>query len=211
MSMPISKAHPVDALAPASPRAQAAIAVALAALMICTRGQHFASVDALPSASWAVFFLVGALLRPVWALPLFFALSTSLDLLSLASGTISDWCLSPAYWALAVAYTVLWFGGRTYARGHRDATLRESWRFVPRLALVLLVTASVAYLVSKGGFHFFSGRHPEPTFVNFVARIPRYYPPALGTLAGYVGIAMLVRLLCRAVASRLAANAGARS
>ena len=206
MSMPISKVHPFDAFAPASPRAQAAIAVALAALMLCTRGQHFASVDALPSASWAVFFLVGALLRPVWALPLFFALSTSLDLLSLASGTISDWCLSPAYWALAVAYTVLWFGGRTYGGIHR-----EDWRAVPRLALVLLVTASVAYLVSKGGFHFFSGRHPDPTFGNFVARIPRYYPSALGTLAGYVGVAMLVRLLCRAVASRLAVNSDARA
>lgn len=206
MTMSISHARPADAFAPASPRAQAAIAVALAALMVCTRGQHFASVDALPSASWAVFFLVGALLRPVWALPLFFALSTALDLLSLASGTISDWCLSPAYWALAVAYTVLWFGGRTYARGHR-----EDWRAVPRLALVLLATASVAYLVSKGGFHFFSGRHPDPTFANFVARIPRYYPPALGTLAGYVGVAMGVRLLCRAVASRLTVNRDARA
>lgn len=198
--------HPGDTFSPASPRAQAAIAVALAALMICTRGQHFASVDALPSASWAVFFLVGALLRPVWALPLFFVVSTSLDLLSLASGTISDWCLSPAYWALAVAYAVLWFGGRTYARLHR-----EDWRFVPRLALVLLVTASVAYLASKGGFHFFSGRHPDPTFANFVARIPRYYPPAIGTLAGYVGVAMLVRLVCRTAASRLVASAGARA
>lgn len=202
----ISDGHPIDAFAPASPHAQAAAAVALAALMICTRGQHFASVDALPSASWAVFFLVGALLRPVWALPLFFALSTSLDLLSLASGTISDWCLSPAYWALAMAYTVLWFGGRAYARGHR-----EDWRALPRLALVLLATASVAYLVSKGGFHFFSGRHPDPTFANFVARIPRYYPPALGTLAGYVGIAMALRLLCRAAASRLTVNRDARA
>lgn len=201
-----SVTHPIDAFAPASPRAQAAIAVALAALMICTRGQHFASVDALPSASWAVFFLVGALLRPVWALPLFFALSTSLDLLSLASGTISDWCLSPAYWALAVAYAVLWFGGRTYARGHR-----ENWRAVPRLALVLLVTASVAYLVSKGGFHFFSGRHPDPGIANFVARIPRYYPPALGTLAGYVGVALVVRVLCRAAASRFGMREGARA
>lgn len=204
--MSTSSSHPVAALASTAPRAQAAIAVALAALMICTRGQHFASVDALPSASWALFFLVGALLRPVWALPLFFALSTSLDLLSLASGTISDWCLSPAYWALALAYTVLWLGGRTYARVHR-----EDWRAVPRLALVLLATASVAYLVSKGGFHFFSGRHPDPTIANFVARIPRYYPPALGTLAGYVGVAMVVRLLCRAAASRIDVDRQARA
>lgn len=202
--MTVSRLHPVDVLASTTPRAQAAIAVALAALMICTRGQHFASVDALPSASWAVFFLVGALLRPAWALPLFFVLSTSLDLLSLASGTISDWCLSPAYWALAVAYAVLWFGGRTCARLHRD-----DWRMVPRLAVVLLVTASVTYLVSKGGFHFFSGRHPDPTLANFIERMPRYYPPALGILAGYVGVAMIVRVVCRAVASRLAVGARA--
>lgn len=205
-TLSMSEIQPVHAFASSSPRAQAIIAVALAALMICTRGQHFASVDALPSASWAVFFLVGALLRPVWALPLFFALSTSLDLLSLASGTISDWCLSPAYWALAVAYAVLWFGGRTYARMHR-----EDWRAVPRLTLVLLVTASAAYLVSKGGFHFFSGRHPDPSLANFVARIPRYYPPALGTLAGYVGVAMVVRALCRAIAARIAPRRGAHA
>lgn len=40
--------------------------------MVCTRGEHVASVGALPSASWAVFFLAGALLRPPWMLPLLF-------------------------------------------------------------------------------------------------------------------------------------------
>ena len=50
----------------------------LAALMVCTRGQHVASLDGLPSASWAVFFLAGALLRPVWMLPLLFGLASAL-------------------------------------------------------------------------------------------------------------------------------------
>lgn len=179
-------------LALASARDQWAIGLALAALMVATRGQHFASVDALPSASWAVFFLAGALLRPMWALPVLFVLVTALDLGSYAAGTITDWCLSPAYWALAFAYASLWLGGHVYRGLHMDA-----WRTLPRLALVLIATASVAYLLSKGGYWFFSGRYPDPTLEGFIARIPTYYPRALGTLAGYVGAAFALRALWR--------------
>mgnify|MGYP003575203413 FL=1 len=184
-----------------STRMQVVAGTALAALMIATRGQHFASVNALPSASWAVFFLAGALLRPMWALPAFFVLSSLLDFASLATGTITDWCLSPAYWAVALAYAALWFAGTYYARVHRDA-----WRTVPRLALVLVLAASAAYLVSKGGFYFFSGRYPDATLPGFLARIPQYYPRSLGTLAGYVGVAFVVR----AIALRLVSMRDAR-
>ncbi len=180
-------------------RAQILVATALATLMICTRGQHFASVNALPSASWAVFFLAGAMLRPMWALPAFFVLSSLLDFASLASGTITDWCLSPAYWAVALAYAALWLGGTLYARLHRDG-----WRGVPRLALVLVATASLAYLISKGGFYFFSGRYPEPTLAGFITRIPQYYPRSLGTLAGYVGVAFAIRALVVGIVVRAA-------
>ncbi|HEY0504076.1 MAG TPA: hypothetical protein VGD42_11350 [Lysobacter sp.] len=193
----------LQASAPALPlsstRSQILAAGALAALMICTRGQHFASVDALPSASWAVFFLAGALLRPMWALPAFFVLSSLLDFASLASGAITDWCLSPAYWAVALAYAALWLGGHAYRGLHRDG-----WSTAPRLALVLVATATVAYVLSKGGFWFFSGRYAEPTLAGFVARIPHYYPRALGTLAGYVGAAFALRGLWIAVTSRMA-------
>lgn len=174
----------------ASTRMQIIVGAALAALMIATRGQHFASVDALPSASWAVFFLAGCLLRPMWALPAFFVLSSLLDFTSLARGTITDWCLSPAYWAVALAYAALWLGGTFYARVHRDR-----WSTLPKMALTLVATASIAYLISKGGFYFFSGRYPDATLTGFLARIPQYYPRSLGTLAGYVGVAFLVRAL----------------
>ncbi|MDI9239971.1 hypothetical protein QLQ15_13745 [Lysobacter sp. LF1] len=174
--------------------------------MICTRGQHFASVDALPSASWAVFFLAGALLRPLWALPALFVLSSLLDIASLASGTITDWCLSPAYWALALAYASLWLGGHVYAGLHRDRLAS-----VPRLVLVLVASATVAYALSKGGFWFFSGRYAEPTLSGFIARIPHYYPRALGTLAGYVGLAFAVRAAWRLARTRFAARHGAHA
>ncbi len=196
-----------NALLPlSSTRAQILAGAALAALVICTRGQHFASVDALPSASWAVFFLAGALLRPMWALPAFFVLSSLLDFASLASGTITDWCLSPAYWALALAYAALWLGGHVYRGIHRDA-----WSTVPRLALTLVIAATAAYALSKGGFWFFSGRYAEPTLAGFVARIPHYYPRALGTLAGYVGMAFAVRALWLGVSARVAARRGAHA
>ncbi|MGS1079088.1 hypothetical protein [Pseudoxanthomonas beigongshangi] len=187
----------------ASTRAQILTGTALAMLMIATRGQHFASVDALPSASWAVFFLAGALLRPMWTLPAFFLLSSLLDFASLASGTITDWCLSPAYWALAFAYASLWLGGHVYRGLHRDRISA-----VPRLALALVASATVAYLLSKGGFYFFSGRHPDPTLGGFIARVPHYYPRALGTLAGYVGVAFALRAVIRAFAARIAARTG---
>ena len=188
-----------DAALPlSSAAAQWTAGIALALLMICTRGQHFASVDALPSASWAVFFLAGALLRPMWALPAFFVLSSALDIGSLAAGTITDWCVSPAYWALAFAYAALWLGGHYYARRLHVA----HWRSVPRLAWALLVTASVAYLLSKGGFYFFSGHYPEADLSGFLARVPHYFPRALGTLAGYSALGLALVALARALAAR---------
>lgn len=183
---------------------QVLVGLALVVLMACTRGQHFASVDALPSASWAVFFLAGALLRPMWMFPLLFLEASLLDFGSLAAGTISDWCTSPAYWALVPAYGTLWLGGNLYARLHR-----ERWSTVPRLTLVLIATAVGAYLFSKGGFYFFSGRYPDATLAGFAARIPQYFPPALGTLAGYVGAAFALYAVVRRLMP-VAARQGAR-
>ncbi len=196
---------PSEAALPLRSRnAQIAAALALAALMVCTRGQHFATVDALPSASWAVFFLAGALLRPAWLFPALFVLSSLLDLASLALGRVTDWCLSPAYWALALAYGALWWGGRVYARMHRDRIAT-----VPVLVLCLLATSVIAYLISKGGFYFLSGRYPDATWAGFLDRIPRYYPRTLGTLAGYVGAGFVVYAVARLFESRQRAGATA--
>lgn len=124
-----------------------ACGIALAGLMVCARGEHFANVDALPTASWAVFFLAGALLRPLWMLPLLFGIVSLLDLIGLASGSSSDWCLSPAYWALALAYAALWWGGLPFA----SQLQRQAWRRVTGPLLALLISGSAAYVLSKAG------------------------------------------------------------
>ena len=82
-----------------APRYQLLVGLALAALLAMTRGQHFASVN-LPSASWAVFFLAGVLVRPKWVFPALFLEASLLDFAAIQWAGVSDWCMSPAYWML---------------------------------------------------------------------------------------------------------------
>ncbi|MGK9064406.1 hypothetical protein [Stutzerimonas chloritidismutans] len=169
-----------------SPRAQMAVGVALVALMAMTRGQHLASVN-LPSASWAVFFLAGALLAPRWVFPGLFVEASLLDLASMGWEVAGSYCMSPSYWMLLPAYGALWWGGRTYARLHQP-----HWRSLAVLAACMAASAFVCYLFSGGGFLFFSGRYEEPSLALLVERIVHYYPRNLGTMAAYVGMAALL-------------------
>ena len=172
-----------------SAKAQLAIGVSLALLLAMTRGQHFASVDNLPSASWAIFFIAGFYLRSRLAFVALFAEAVLLDFSALASGSISEWCLSPVYWALVPAYASLWLGGRLLAK-----VAREDLRSLALLVLSVLVAALVAYLISGGSFYFFSGRYPEPSLAGFVWRIGHYVPQHLGNLAFYIGSALLLHV-----------------
>ncbi|SEQ83234.1 hypothetical protein SAMN04244573_02340 [Azotobacter beijerinckii] len=172
-----------------SPRSQLVAGVALALLMVMTRGQHFATLN-LPSASWAVFFLAGALLSPRWVFPALFLEASLLDLVATGWMGVSDWCVSPAYWLLLPAYGSLWLGGRIFAVLQRDSLDRLDSLAV--LGLAVVFSAFVCYLFSGGGFYFFSGRYPEPTFADFVQRVLTYYPRYLGSLALYVGLAAVL-------------------
>lgn len=57
-----------------STRYQIIIGLVLALFMVITRGHHFASLQNVPSASWAVFFLAGVYLRSAWSMPGFLLL-----------------------------------------------------------------------------------------------------------------------------------------
>jgi len=165
------------------------IALGLAVLMAATRSHHFASVTHLPDASWAVFFLAGFYLRPVWAFPALLALAGVSDYVAIAWLGVSDFCVSPAYGFLLPAYAALWAAGRWYARHYR-------FRFstLPSLALALAAGAAVCELLSGGGFYFFSGRFEETSFAEFGARLANYFPHALEGIALYIAAAMLIHL-----------------
>ncbi|WP_286977061.1 hypothetical protein [Pseudomonas sp.] len=172
-----------------STRNQLLIGLALAVLMAITRGHHFATVN-LPSASWAVFFLAGVLLKPRWVFPALFIEASLLDFAAIEWAGVSDWCMSPAYWMLVPAYASLWFGGRLYARMHQD-----KFSSLLLLAVTVIISASVCYLFSGGGFLFFSGRYADPTLSMLLERFSVYLPRYLGTLAWYIGVAALLFVL----------------
>lgn len=169
-----------------SKRSQLAVGVVLVLLMAMTRGSHFSLVN-LPSASWAVFFLAGVLLRPRWVFPLLFLQASAMDIMSVGWINAGHHCMTVAYWMLVPAYGALWLGGRLYARWHRDQ-LQTLLVLVP----TVLTSALVCQLFSSGGFYFFSGRYPDPTLVGMLERIATYYPQYLSSLALYVGMATFI-------------------
>lgn len=166
---------------PVSSRAQVGIAIALAILMVATRGNHVASIHALPSSSWAVFFLAGVLLRPRWTFAVFFALAVAVDFSSMTLDRIGETCLSPAYWMLLPAYAVLWGAGRLYTRVHVEQATT-----LLRLVPLLVVASLVAYQFSGGGFYLFSGAETDPSLSGYIERVAKYAPQRLYHLSVYV-------------------------
>lgn len=170
-----------------SSRAQLGLGLGLALLMLASRGHHFASLENLPSASWAVFFLAGFYLRSKWVFPALMVEAVLLDFVAIGFQGVSDFCVSAAYPMLLPAYGSLWLGGQWFARLYRPrlATL------VP-LALAVLVASSLCQLISSGSFYFFSGRYADPTLAEFGQRLLRYGPRSLESLAFYIGTAALL-------------------
>lgn len=170
-----------------SVRHQILIGIALAALLFATRGQHLPVVrEALPSGSWAVFFLVGVYLRPAWALAVFFGLASFLDFASINWQGVSDYCISPAYVALIPGYAALWFGGRWFAARYTEKPID-----LARLGVSAVASTFVCQLITSGAFYFFSGRFAEPTFVEFANRIAKYYPLFGGSTAFWIAVAAI--------------------
>lgn len=189
-----------------STRQQLLVGLGLAILMAATRGHHFVTLEHLPGASWAVFFLAGVYLRPVWVLPGLLALTWLLDFVAFTWGGTGDFCLTPAYVFLLPAYGTLWFSGRWYANQYRF-----KWRTLIPLSVGVLVGAAVCELFSSGGFYFFSGRFAEPSFAEFSVRLLKYFPPYLQSLMFYVGIAAVVHvafILARSTSSHRNTIAG---
>ncbi|MDP3091132.1 MAG: hypothetical protein Q8N04_10655 [Nitrospira sp.] len=167
-----------------SPRTQIVIGSALATLMAATRGHHFGTLEHLPSASWAVFFLAGLYLSSRWVFPALLVEAALLDFAAVTWGGVDNFCVSPAYGFLLPAYGVLWGAGRWYAARHQErvATLLP-------LAVSLVLGTAFCELISSGGFYFFSGRFEQTNLTQFATRLVEYFPGAFSSVLFYVGIA----------------------
>lgn len=171
-----------------------AIAVLLALLMAATRSHHFGSAISLPDASLAVFFLAGFYLARWRAVSLlaFGALlleAGGIDYYAITYRGVSDWCVTPAYWFLIPTYAVMMAGGRWLA-----ARAQNTVRGLGLFAAASVASTSVAFLISNGSFHLFSGRYADLSLGRYVAGVAKYYPPYLGYSLMYLAIAVVVHL-----------------
>ncbi|MBI4000597.1 MAG: hypothetical protein HY348_02300 [Nitrospira defluvii] len=169
-----------------SQQKQIMVGITLAVLMGITRGRHFATVEHLPGASWAVLFLAGVYLRPLWVFPALLAWAASLDFAAVTWAGVSSFCISPAYGF----YGALWGAGRWYAQHHRNtmATLLP-------LTVSLFAGSAVSEFVSSGSFYFLSGRFEQTQWTELAQRLLEYYPRSLSSLLFYVGGAGIIYLL----------------
>ncbi|GAB2587470.1 hypothetical protein ISP15_06820 [Dyella jejuensis] len=175
------------------------ILAALALVMAATRMHHF---DALPDASWGIFFLAGFWLRGSarWAFPLLMAEAVLVDYIAITHMGINFWshyCVSAGYWFLVPAYGALWLGGSWLAKHH--AGLRLST--LALAAAALLVSENLCYLISNGSFYWLSAHVPAPrSFGAWFQNMGDWYLPFLQTTALYVGLGAVLHVLAVQIA-----------
>jgi hypothetical protein len=167
---------------------------ALVLMMVSTRFKHFGDMLHLPDASMAIFFVGGLTLRKHWAFAAFMFLAVVLDEVSIHYAGISDFCVTPAYAFLPLAYALLWYGGRCYAPHLRAST----WPLVGALGTALL-SASLSFAISNGSFYWLGGRYPQPHMAEYLERLWQWGPLFVRTTLSYV----VVTLVAYAVGSRV--------
>jgi hypothetical protein len=149
--------------------------IPLIALMALTRFHHFGDVLHLPDASLAVFFFAGFYRKKTFFVFLL-VLAGLIDYIAIANGT-SSWCVSPAYVFLIPTYAVMWFAGR-YCSLKMIGLGRQFG--------VMALAVSAAFIISNGSFYLFSGRYPDLSWGQYIARVTMYYPPYAGSALLYM-------------------------
>lgn len=173
------------------------ILVVLAAVMAATRIHLSLLHHNVLDASWAIFFLAGFWLRGAgrWAFPLLMAEAVLVDYLVINGQGIDFWshyCVSAAYWFLIPSYFSLWLGGSWLAKHQVGLRLQT----LGMAAVVLVVSATVCYLVSNGSFYWLSNSVPLPRNLgSWFANLGNWYLPFLETTALYVGVGALIHVL----------------
>lgn len=171
-------------------RSSIALWVILTAIMIATRFHHFGTALNLPDASMAVFFLGGLGLRRHTGFVWFMVLAVVLDGISVGLAGVSDYCVTPAYAFLLLAYAVLWYAGRAYARH-----LRPAFASTVGALGVALAAASLSFVISNGSFYWLGGRYPDPNVAQYLSRLWQWGPLFVRTTMTYVGVALVAYLL----------------
>jgi hypothetical protein len=165
--------------------------IGLMALMAATRFHHFGGSFSLPDASLAVFFLAGLWFGGRYLFILLLGGVGLIDYLAISQFGVSDFCISVAYPFLIPTYFSMWLAGRLCAspKMGKVATIAKQ-------LVLLVVSTTMAFLISNGSFYLLSGRVTESTWSVYLEQFSRYFPSYIfSTIAYVVFIYTLVALV----------------
>ena len=163
------------------------VGAALLVAMLLTRS-HI--VNHIQDASWAIFFLVGAYLRPLWAYPVFWLAAFAIDYTVISNGSVSNYCFTPAYGFTFIAYAALWASGRWFAK----QSLTSPWQKFSVLGTAVISGTLLSFVISNLGFYAFAGYFSKMPALHYAQSIVQYFPNYLATTVFYVAIAALVQI-----------------
>lgn len=158
----------------------------LAVLMLLTRTSHFGSSLNLPDASLAVFFLLGMIGGGIAGFSLLLIEAGLIDYVAITYANVSDYCVSPAYVLLAVAYGAMFMAGRWAVKYNTKTAYGMG-----STLLWCLGATSIAFLVSNGSFYLLSGKFPDLSWLQYSERVVQYYPAYLGYSLMYTALILL--------------------
>ena len=171
---------------------------ALALVMAATRIHHsfLHHFDAVPDASWGVFFLAGFWLRGSmrWAFPLLMLEAVLIDYAVITNQGLDFWshyCVSVAYWFLVPSYFSLWLGGCVLAKHQRGLRLST----FGMAAAAVLASVTVCYVLSNGSFYWLSNSVPAPRSMSaWMENLRDWYLPFLQTTAAWVALGAVLHV-----------------
>jgi hypothetical protein len=168
--------------------------IALMLLMVATRFHHFGNTFSLPDASLAVFFLVGCWSGGIVLFVILLLEAGLIDYLAITQFGVSDFCISPAYLFLIPTYAAVWFGGR-FSTTFSNQVLTH----LPAKTIVLLVSISLAFLISNGSFYLLSDKYPDINWFEYSSHFMQYYPPYVQYSVFYVVLVFLLTYMVRQI------------
>jgi hypothetical protein len=166
-----------------------AVFVLLTLLMLATRTHHFSSLNHLPSASIAIFFLAGMYLRSIKTFWFFYILSITIDLgSSYYRGQFGD-CITTSYPALVFSYAAMFSLGFYSKPNWR----KNIWQInVIQISFALFIASSIAFFISNGSYYALSGKFPELSWAEYAMRVDKYYFKSISNPIFYVVSAIVI-------------------
>jgi hypothetical protein len=154
-------------------------AVLFTMAMWATRSHYFATTLHLADASWAAFFVAGAMGTRVRVALWLMINASIIDYLALLSG-VSSYCVTPAYVFLVPTYLTLWASGRWIA-----FTFIWNVASLLKTAVALNIGVCGAFIISNASFYVLGGYFKDMPVLRFTSAVAVYLPDFVESTALY--------------------------